>query len=422
MSDEDGIETVAVFFPVTRRGPGGWRNIRVWENVNGLPGVQVHYDNGIGWPGRVRVKRPSGNWSYHNGSVDIVDGYPRSRIISLDRTSYDIARLVTAAYHDAPIKRVRGGVDVVQALHVVAREIDKEPNNAATNLYPGSHAENMADDVGRAGRPRVGKHRAFRGRPEGVDEWTFFESPTEAVEKIGVTSGTISDALFLGYRTGRAKWELEWIPMELGDGVEKKLIDADAKRGGLRFLTSDGRVGQFKTTRRGGETQTVPVEIFMKPVQSGYLVMDVAGKPERVHRLMMWLFRREEIEAYARQGIPWDKLQVDHVNRKRTDNRLENLRIVTIQKHREKDCDEVIEVDANGVRIGPESWVSFNSAARAAEIPSGSIHRACMSNGTKPVSNKTTRIQRYFMLKKCYGTEVLPTTKRKRTDSTPATT
>jgi len=56
---------------------------------------------------------------------------------------------------------------------------------------------------------------------------------------------------------------------------------------------------------------------------SGYTRVSINNKPYSLHRLI-WIYHNEE--------IPED-LQVDHINRERGDNRIDNLRLVSIQEN-----------------------------------------------------------------------------------------
>ena len=82
-------------------------------------------------------------------------------------------------------------------------------------------------------------------------------------------------------------------------------------------IFSDGRILSFQHYKEGR---------FLKPWidNKGYYRVDLSknGKPKslKIHRLLMQNFKPDEWK---------ENLQVDHINRIRTDNRLENLRMVT---------------------------------------------------------------------------------------------
>tara|TARA_R110000787_G_scaffold251238_1_gene356739 strand:+ start:276 stop:764 length:489 start_codon:yes stop_codon:yes gene_type:complete len=86
-------------------------------------------------------------------------------------------------------------------------------------------------------------------------------------------------------------------------------------------IFSDGRILSFKRCQEGR---------FLKPriSKTGYYVVDLCknGKRKslRIHRLLMQNFKPDEYD---------ENLCVDHKNRIRTDNRMENLRMVTQEQN-----------------------------------------------------------------------------------------
>lgn len=56
----------------------------------------------------------------------------------------------------------------------------------------------------------------------------------------------------------------------------------------------------------------------------GYRIVSISGKPHKEHRLV-WI--------YHNGNIP-DGMQIDHINRIRSDNRIENLRLATHSSNR----------------------------------------------------------------------------------------
>lgn len=88
----------------------------------------------------------------------------------------------------------------------------------------------------------------------------------------------------------------------------KELLDYDPETGAFAWKVTKGR--RAKTGRRAG---CVSVH--------GYIIIQIDGKHYPAHRLA-WL------HVYGQ----WPKVTIDHINRVRDDNRLENLREATKQQ------------------------------------------------------------------------------------------
>ena len=68
---------------------------------------------------------------------------------------------------------------------------------------------------------------------------------------------------------------------------------------------------------------------------NGYGIFDINGKTQRAHRLSYELYKGK---------IP-DGLQIDHINRDKTDNRLENLRWLS---KRDNSCNTIRSINRRG--------------------------------------------------------------------------
>lgn len=86
---------------------------------------------------------------------------------------------------------------------------------------------------------------------------------------------------------------------------------------------------------------------FGTPDKNGYLVVSIKGKKRFVHRLV----------AIAFVPNPENKPTVDHINRNKTDNRVQNLRWATIQEQTEN---RVYPMGRLGIRTADKS--AYNRA------------------------------------------------------------
>ena len=80
---------------------------------------------------------------------------------------------------------------------------------------------------------------------------------------------------------------------------------------------------------------------------NGYLTIKIEGKMYGFHRLIYKAYHREWVDS---------QLKIDHINRIRNDNRLENLRLVTHQQN-------MFNTDAKGYHLkgnGFESQITLN--------------------------------------------------------------
>ncbi len=86
------------------------------------------------------------------------------------------------------------------------------------------------------------------------------------------------------------------------------------------FEYRDGKL--YNKNNRGG-TARKGMESGYKDISSGYRRLEIDGKQHRTHRLI-WIMHNGD--------IPKNKF-IDHNNRIKTDNRIENLRVVTNQEN-----------------------------------------------------------------------------------------
>lgn len=114
------------------------------------------------------------------------------------------------------------------------------------------------------------------------------------------------------------------------------------------YNPNDGSFKRLVTVSPNGMVGKV---IFGTKLASGYLHIQVDGKLFLVHRLA-WIISNGNIQ---------DNLNIDHINRNRSDNRLSNLRLVTSsENHHNRKPNLVTASNIQGVY-----WDSANKKWRA---------------------------------------------------------
>ncbi len=137
---------------------------------------------------------------------------------------------------------------------------------------------------------------------------------------------------------------------------------------GYEGLYQISRTGDVITFRTGRGTYGVPTKLKNNIVSKGYLAVVLrapTSKPKacRVHRLVAEAFIPNPLK------LP----QVDHINRNKQDNRVENLRWVTNQENTEKELAKkyyLLHSDGTGVFIH-----NLLKWCRAQGFASGDFHR-----------------------------------------------
>jgi hypothetical protein len=352
-------------------------------------------------------------------------GKPRNVYVQLtdgsgDKKNYSMHRLVAIAYLTKPPKDSKR----IFVCHIVARRVDEIPDDGFCNLYFGTVSDN-AYDAERAGVAMIGNRRYFRGwrKEASEDDFEIFYTQEDASKFIGVCLSTVSEALAnFGKRIGTEQWHLEWIVMEFDRGEKLELIDGEATIKGIRFITTEGRVGEFKKVKKERNViDVVPVEFFPSANhQSGYKYLgNVQGYRGTVflHRLVVEKFAWEKIlQKMNDTGKEWRKphdIEVEHIDGIKANNRLANLDLKTREENNNKTnkVRAVVELDTSGENIIGE-WTSVKKAADDTKICFQNIHKVCMGE------RKAAGFGRIFRFKKEFlnGEKPVRMLKRSRTD------
>jgi hypothetical protein len=98
----DGVKMVEVDLPANANEEAERVTMREWADApSGIhPCAQIHYANGEGYPGPVRVKNAEGVWTYvEQEIVRDAAGRPTKAVVELDGLKYDVAQLVILAFY-----------------------------------------------------------------------------------------------------------------------------------------------------------------------------------------------------------------------------------------------------------------------------------------------------------------------------------
>ena len=378
---------LVVVIPPTRRSPERVCVFSEWQNLpkSVHENAQVHFDNGDGWVGPVRTKASNdATWSYlKRGKPRGKSGSARKFEFSLfsdflgKYKKYGLHQLVCMAFH---------GLDPssdFQALHISRREVDTRPNDAASNLYVGTDADNKADRAAdNPGSRRRGRSRGIIGQRAGDSTWTEFSSGRDAADGAKISISYVSRAIQHGLTdVGPNKWTFSRPMMDVSHGT---LISEpfSITQSGRKVVLSDGRVGEYKNVA-GGHV-LVPVEYATDSggyARVGYALQDGTKRIVPLHRLIIELLAPERItEAESRTERSWHvtgDLDVDHMDGDATNNRLDNLRVLSRQEHRDKDAYAVRATSAStGEVVGV--YVSAGEAGRDLGVWSGNIRLVCI--------------------------------------------
>ena len=379
--DEGPVAEVTIWIPKTQIAEGHWMTVPIWARVSKdvHPCAEVHYDNGVGVDGViVRYKNSkSDKWQKIVAETARgVKGKARVRRVKLGGKGYRFHRLVANAFYDMPIR------SPAKVCHIVDREKDKHPNDAAANIYVGTYATNAADRDS-AGVPKPGNSIPFEGKRPSDELWKRFATLREAAGVAEVDQTTVHFALKFGRsNTGPDDWTFRWIPMTFESEDEVVSLPFDEAR--TRVLTSLGREGRI--VRSG--SRKILTEIGSRGTSdTGYKDTDyidrqgVKRKNVPIHRLMVELLRPEWIaEAERRTRLPWPELEVDHIDHDESNNVIDNLRVLSPGEHAvAQKAYAVEEIDAvtREPFDPPRTYESISHAAGDLGLNKGNVWAVC---------------------------------------------
>lgn len=342
--------------------------------------IEIHYNNGEGFDGKpVRIRRKWG-WQYLTGTTKGPRGVRWDKRFGVNGKLQTLARLVLFAFAGLP----KG--DATKACHITPIPIESFGDNSCANLVWGTTLENNCD-IDRNGCTTA-KSRSFFGQKEDDaldDTWEEFPTQRNAANITGLSRRTITRALDDGnWRADKngCRWRFKYIStmiLEQDEGISFVSDEPEERR----FITTLGRYGERIRNSNTGEDALY--EIKLKKGHGGYKRVTVRGVQKKLHRLMIERFLPDEItKKMTETGLSWEygELEVDHVEddqySETYDDSLANLKIVTIQEHRDKHARAVVEIDAtDGNRIPGRSWISAAEAGRKTKLRQTGITAVC---------------------------------------------
>jgi hypothetical protein len=204
---------------------------------------------------------------------------------------------------------------------------NEKSNNTVGNLNPTTTKKNNQ----KSADLNPGRHKGqgvipIQGRKKGETEWKDYPGGSvQVVEELGFSSGNICDVL-----KGRKKYT---------GGYEFQYKDDPDLDGEIWVMNTHvgilvsnmGRVKTYAKTK-GSKCESNP-----------YYDVGVNGKQYYVHRLVCQAFKWHVIQRkfekqskYTDIYSFWKKLQVDHIDKNKTNNHIDNLNPLTSKEHAEK--------------------------------------------------------------------------------------
>lgn len=138
---------------------------------------------------------------------------------------------------------------------------------------------------------------------------------------------------------------------EVSPSVLRELIEYNPMTGALFWRARDLRWFSCPRLHRSWNTQWAGTQAFCTPTEKGYLRGNVFRQNLKAHRV-----------AFAVYYSRWPDVAIDHVNGNRADNRIANLREVTVSENNRNRFMPATNASGRvGVRKRDGSWVAFIS-------------------------------------------------------------
>jgi hypothetical protein len=179
-------------------------------------------------------------------------------------------------------------------------------------------------------------------------KWHSYESLNDAARRLGLNVGSVH-ACLSGRIVTSGGYKFRRVTSPNIDGEEWKLVPGMCKE------VHVSNFGRFRDSR--GVTKTV------KPRADGYCNVKIGNSSYQLHRLIATAF---SLARTTEQDV------VDHINGNKSDNRLVNLRWVTVAQNNafaaRNSNPESLQWPVLGRRVSEDTWVEYKSANEAARI------------------------------------------------------
>jgi DNA (cytosine-5)-methyltransferase 1 len=151
-----------------------------------------------------------------------------------------------------------------------------------------------------------------------------------------------------------------------GDSVDRTdLILARINDGGLEVNHETGEIFSRKT--RGHEGEKIKL---LGAIMNGYVVHRISFNGKKL------LIRAHQIVWISKYGRIPEGLQIDHINRNRSDNRIENLRLATPSENsKNKDFSQTLEWKQEVANLYESSDMTIREIAQLMGISKSRVHQ-----------------------------------------------
>ena len=277
-------------------------------------------------------------------------------------------------------KRKRNPLSTRYTKFVVIDHIveDEKSNNTLENLNPTTSKGNSQKSAKlNPGRMKGVGTRPIQGKKIGETEWVDYPSATEAARILNLIGTSITQSCKGTYNhTGKYVFRYKDDPDLPGE------IWKENTHVGI-LVSNMGRVNTL--TKNKGSLSG-----------NGYYNVKVNGKHYKVHRLVCQAFKWELVQQQFEQSKYtniysfWDALQVDHIDKNRGNNHMDNLRPLTksihqrLTNHNQKKSGKTRSKPILGKKDG--DWVWYSSLTQAdrelKDISFTSIKNCCQTGKT----------------------------------------